>query len=315
IRNRSTMLGRMQVGEFSSIIGLIKRTHQLYGRMMTVSGVMAMFRKRALEEVGYWSPEMLTEDIDITWKLQLGGWQVRYEPRALSWILMPETFKGLYKQRLRWAKGGLQTALKYAPRLLDPRQALMWPILLEFLASVAWAYCMLGIVVVSVAGLIIEMPTLWRFDIVPGWHGTLLFLTCLTQLLVGCLIDHKYDYRIFRYFTDTVWYPVAFWLLGMATTVVALPGVLLRTTHKRARWVSPDRGIKYENPDHRRQRRDLSRLRTAIRKAGRHPVRMLVSHRPPGHGGHDVVAVRPVHLPLPGHGWRHGCADRGTDRL
>jgi len=250
IRNRSTMLGRMQVGEFSSIIGLIKRTHQLYGRIMTVSGVMAMFRKRALEEVGYWSPEMLTEDIDITWKLQLAGWHVRYEPRALSWILMPETFKGLYKQRLRWAKGGLQTVLKYAPRLFALRHALMWPIMLEFLASVVWAYCMLGIVVVAVAGLFVDIPALWHFDIFPGWHGTLLFLTCLTQLLVGCLIDHKYDYRIFRYFTDTVWYPVAFWLLGMITTVVALPSVLARTTHQRARWVSPDRGLKYENTDH-----------------------------------------------------------------
>ena len=100
IRNRSTVLGRMQVGEFSSIVGLIKRTQQLYGKLMTVSGVMTMFRKQALHQVGYWSPDMQTEDIDISWKLQLAGWTLRYEPRALTWILMPETFRGLFKQRL-----------------------------------------------------------------------------------------------------------------------------------------------------------------------------------------------------------------------
>lgn len=250
IRNRSTMLGRMQVGEFSSIIGLIKRTQQLYGRLMTVSGVMAMFRQRALREVGYWSPDMLTEDIDVSWKLQIGGWVIRYEPRALTWILMPETFKGLFKQRLRWAKGGIQTAIKYAPRLLHPRHALMWPIFAEFWLSVIWAHSLMLLIVLALIGLVVPLPDGWRYDIVPRWHGTLLFLTCLAQLLAGIIIDHKYDYRIFRYFTDTVWYPVAFWVLGMITTVIALPQVVFKRTAGRARWVSPDRGVKYEKPDH-----------------------------------------------------------------
>ena len=44
---------------------------------------------------------MITEDIDISWKLQLNQWAIFYEPRALCWILMPETLKGLWKQRLR----------------------------------------------------------------------------------------------------------------------------------------------------------------------------------------------------------------------
>ncbi len=59
------------MGEFSSIIGLIKRTQRVYGRVFTVSGVIAAFRKQALADVGYWSPDMITEDIDISWKLQL----------------------------------------------------------------------------------------------------------------------------------------------------------------------------------------------------------------------------------------------------
>ena len=73
IRTRTTLLGRMQVGEFSSIIGLIKRSQQLVGTLFTVSGVLAMFRRRAVIEVGFWSPDVLTEDIDMSWKLQLGG--------------------------------------------------------------------------------------------------------------------------------------------------------------------------------------------------------------------------------------------------
>ena len=37
IRTRSTLIGRIQVGEFSSIIGLIKRTQRVYGQVFTVS--------------------------------------------------------------------------------------------------------------------------------------------------------------------------------------------------------------------------------------------------------------------------------------
>ncbi len=63
-------MGKIQVGEYSSIIGLIKRTQRIYGNVFTVSGVIAAFRRSALAEVGYWSDDMITEDIDISWKLQ-----------------------------------------------------------------------------------------------------------------------------------------------------------------------------------------------------------------------------------------------------
>ena len=65
------LLGKLQVGEFSSIIGLIKRAQRVYGRMFTISGVIAGFRKSALHDVGYWSTDMVTEDIDISWRLQM----------------------------------------------------------------------------------------------------------------------------------------------------------------------------------------------------------------------------------------------------
>ena len=49
----------------------------------------------------------------MTWRVQLAGWRVVYEPRAIVWILMPETLRGLWKQRLRWAQGGSQMMLDF----------------------------------------------------------------------------------------------------------------------------------------------------------------------------------------------------------
>jgi biofilm PGA synthesis N-glycosyltransferase PgaC len=146
IRNRSTLLGRLQVAEFSSIIGMIKRAQRVYGRIFTISGVIAGFRRTALHQVGWWSDDMVTEDIDISWRLQRAHWDIRYEPNALCFILMPETLKGLWRQRLRWAQGGVEVMLRHARSLLHWKERRMWGVLLEYVLSVVWAYTMLFIV-------------------------------------------------------------------------------------------------------------------------------------------------------------------------
>ncbi len=183
-----SLLGRMQVGEFSSIVGLIKRTQQVYGRIFTVSGVITMFRKSALADVGYRSSDMLTEDIDISWKLQCNDWRVAYEPHALSWILMPETIKGLYRQRLRWAKGGIQVLFKYAGRLLFGPRLVMWPLFVEYALGIAWAYSMAFILLLALLNAVYKLPPDWHVSLLPHWHGMLLVATCVLQIIVGCVI-------------------------------------------------------------------------------------------------------------------------------
>ncbi len=158
IRTRSTLIGRIQVGEFSSIIGLIKRTQRIYGRVFTVSGVIAAFRRQALADVGYWSPDMITEDIDISWKLQLRHWDIFFEPRALCWILMPETLKGLWKQRLRWAQGGAEVFLVNLRKMARWEHHRMWPLFLEYALSTLWAFAYGATVVLFILSHIIPLP-------------------------------------------------------------------------------------------------------------------------------------------------------------
>ncbi|RRQ19880.1 poly-beta-1,6 N-acetyl-D-glucosamine synthase, partial [Guyparkeria sp. SCN-R1] len=83
-------------------------------------------------------------------------------------------------------------------------------------------------------------------SIIPQWAGVILGITALLQFLVSLLIDRRYesDRRFFRNYFWVIWYPLAFWLLSMATTVVALPKAILKRSGERARWVSPDRGLR-----------------------------------------------------------------------
>lgn len=246
IRNRSTLLGRVQVGEFSSIVGMIKRAQRSFGRIFTVSGVITAFRKSAVHSVGYWSPDMLTEDIDITWKLQRAGWDVRFEPNALVWILMPETLQGLWKQRLRWAMGGAQVLLKNIDVFLKPRQNYMWPLLLEMCVSVFWSYMMLLLTVLWLAGLVLPkglLPVIGS-PLIPSGSGIILGTTCLLQFAFSKWLDSRYDKGLGRNYYWMIWYPVVFWVINIGTTIAAYPKVLLRGGGQRARWVSPDRGVR-----------------------------------------------------------------------
>jgi biofilm PGA synthesis N-glycosyltransferase PgaC len=246
VRNRSTILGRVQVGEFSCIVGTIKRAQRVFGRIFTVSGVITAFRRSAIHQVGYWSPDVLTEDIDITWKLYRAGWDVLFEPRALTWILMPETLRGLWRQRLRWAMGGAQTLLKNLDAWLQPSQRLLWPLLFEMIASAAWAYALLVLFLAWLAGQALPagvLPPL-ASPLVPQSGGVLLSAVCLLQFAFSTGMDARYDRGLTRTLFWMIWYPVAYWMIGCLTTVAAYPRVIARGRGARARWVSPDRGFR-----------------------------------------------------------------------
>lgn len=247
IRNRTSLLGKIQVGEFSSIIGMIKRAQRIYGRVFTVSGVVAAFRKAALQKVGYWDLNMVTEDIDISWRLQSNFWDVRYEPNALCWILMPETLRGLWRQRVRWAQGGLEVFLRYRSSLMHWNKRRIWLVVLELLVSTAWAHLIALIFLVATIGLFVELPPYLRgAAFLPGWSGVVLGATCLLQFGISLGIDSRYEPRLGRYYYWMIWYPMVYWTIQTAATIVALPRALRKPPNRRAIWVSPDRGIRSE---------------------------------------------------------------------
>jgi biofilm PGA synthesis N-glycosyltransferase PgaC len=248
IRNRSSLLGLLQVGEFSATIGLIKRTQRLYGRVFTVAGVIAAFRASALADVGWWTEDNLTEDVDLTWKLQRRRWTVHYEPNALCYILMPETLKGLWRQRLRWATGGAQTFLRYAPDFMRWSAHRMWGVLVEYFVSVLWCYAMVLTLAMTLLGLAGLVPAALGPppDLISIW-GMVLSVACLVQFVVSLWVDRPYEpatARPYRPVFWVIWYPLVFWTLSAAATAVGFPRAIFRRGGRRARWTSPDRGFR-----------------------------------------------------------------------
>jgi biofilm PGA synthesis N-glycosyltransferase PgaC len=248
IRNRSSLLGKIQVGEFSAIVGMIKRAQRAYGHIFTISGVIAGFRKTALHDVGYWSPDMVTEDIDISWKLQLAGWSIRFEPNALCWVLMPETLIGLWKQRTRWAQGGVEVMLRYFRRIWNWQSRGMWPLYLESCISLCWAFLIVVLLIATpIHWIIDEQPQEALQDLSPRWTSMLLCVTCLIQFAVSLSIDSVYEKRSggsAQHYYWMIWYPIVYWLINVGTTLNGCFKAMRKKRGQRAVWVTLDRGLR-----------------------------------------------------------------------
>jgi biofilm PGA synthesis N-glycosyltransferase PgaC len=239
--NTGSFLARLQAIEFSSIISLMRRAQRIWGRIVTVSGVVAAFRKSALLDVGGFSPEMPTEDIDMTWKLQKRFYDVRYEPRALCWMTVPLSLRGLFRQRLRWARGLMRVLRRHADVATHWRLRRLWPVFVESWLSILWALCFVVLTLLWCLSIAIGLPPVGATPI-PSLWGMAIASFCLLQLLTGALIDRRYDPGILRLLPYAVWYPVAYWAFLTLTTVLALPTLWRTPAQASVRWETQREG-------------------------------------------------------------------------
>lgn len=238
VRNRSSLLAKIQLCEYSSIINMTKRTQRILGKVMTVSGVVAAFRKTALMHVHFWDRDMITEDIGVTWKLEKSFWDVRYEPKAKCWMLVPETFKGLCKQRLRWAQGGLEVMGRHADIFKDFKERRFYPIYFEQFLSITWSICWLGLMIYEIVMCAVGKEYYMSYF----WKGQFLSFICIAQFFAAVKLDSRNDENLLKGYKWAAWYPVFYWYINAFIILFAIPKTIFR---KRglARWSSPDRGI------------------------------------------------------------------------
>jgi len=139
----------------------------------------------------------------------------------------------------------MEVLLRYWRRALEWRSRRMWIVALELLVSTFWAYMIMCVLVLWIAGLLVPLPAPFAIaTILPGWSGVMLGATCLIQFGVSLAIDSRYEPMLGRYYYWMIWYPMVYWMIHSAATVLAVPKAVAKTRGQRAVWVSPDRGIR-----------------------------------------------------------------------
>lgn len=117
---RENLLTASQDAEFALYNEIVQIARTRWSLGAALGGNGQLTRRSAMEAVGGWNPGSLTEDLDLTVRLWLAGeGRIYHVTSAVVWQEGVVTFKGLIRQRQRWAEGMLRTYADFAVQLLQ----------------------------------------------------------------------------------------------------------------------------------------------------------------------------------------------------
>lgn len=87
------------------------------GFWFNFNGTAGIWRSAAIQDAGGWRAETLTEDLDISYRAFLQGWQAAYLPHIAVPAELPVSFSAYRRQQHRWARGSLECARKFIPQV------------------------------------------------------------------------------------------------------------------------------------------------------------------------------------------------------
>ena len=76
-----------------------------------------IIKRKALKNVGMWDEETLTDDLELSTRLIVNGWNIRFCKEAIVFEQGPINFRSLFLQRLRWCEGSLRRYLSNLVRI------------------------------------------------------------------------------------------------------------------------------------------------------------------------------------------------------
>jgi len=94
------------------------------GLLMNFNGSAGVWRRSAINDAGGWQGDTLAEDLDLSYRAQLKGWNLIYLPSVASPAELPTTMLAFKRQQFRWAKGSVQVLRKLNGQLFNARISL-----------------------------------------------------------------------------------------------------------------------------------------------------------------------------------------------
>lgn len=149
VGNRNSFITRIQAFEYILGINTFRRAFDHVGLVSVVPGCLGAFRKETLEAVEGYSADTLTEDFDLTIEILKRGRSVHMSEGAV-YTHAPTTWGGLYRQRLRWFRGHVQTIRKHRGVLTGTGYGLLQRLVFPYAVLSMSLFPLLGLAVLLV---------------------------------------------------------------------------------------------------------------------------------------------------------------------
>ena len=110
-----SMLTRVQAMFLDGHLLLEQTGRNRSGRFINFNGTAGIWRKSCIVDAGGWQHDTLTEDLDLSYRAQLKGWNFVFLPDLVTPAELPVDMNGFKSQQHRWTKGSIQTCKKLLP--------------------------------------------------------------------------------------------------------------------------------------------------------------------------------------------------------
>jgi cellulose synthase/poly-beta-1,6-N-acetylglucosamine synthase-like glycosyltransferase len=114
-----SLLTRAQALVLDSHFGVEQTARNQSGLFMNFNGSAGVWRRTCIDDAGGWRGESICEDIDLSYRAQLAGWEFLYLPGIEVPAELPPQVHAFKCQQFRWAKGATECLLRLSPRLLS----------------------------------------------------------------------------------------------------------------------------------------------------------------------------------------------------
>lgn len=115
LNEEASLLTRAQGLALDGHFGVEQNVRNQAGLIMNFNGTAGIWRKEAILDAGNWRGATLSEDLDLSFRAQLKGWDVRFLVDVTAPAELPSLMTGFKRQQFRWAKGTIQAARLLAP--------------------------------------------------------------------------------------------------------------------------------------------------------------------------------------------------------
>lgn len=122
--NVMAAVGNVKIGNTQKIVGVIqyleflfsfyfKKADSVVNTIYIIGGAAGAFRREVFEKVGFYSTTNITEDIELSVRIQQAGMKIVYASDAIVYTEGASRLGDLMKQRLRWKRGRFETLLTH----------------------------------------------------------------------------------------------------------------------------------------------------------------------------------------------------------
>ncbi len=159
-----------------------RRAQNVMGAMACLAGGAQLHSRVSLEAIGgRIDTSSLAEDTFTTFKTQIQGRKAIFEGNAKVWAEEPDNIVGLWKQRLRWARGNVQVTIQFWDLWFNKKKY-------KKLGSFSFGFCWFAIFLMPILMILatVGLTTLYFIDFPLSWKVFQMFwiLNALTFLLV-----------------------------------------------------------------------------------------------------------------------------------